>query len=253
MTKIKFLAAVVTMSALMTLLIGGLLLIADTWSIGATHCPLQFPLKWFGCAIGLHENLAGGLFSAAGTILAAFIAWTAVQNQNEVQREIATRNEREAVIAIRKDLREIIGMCVLIWKAVDYGLANNAAESKMAVDAIALMAEELKNAESIRPQITELGDAFSVLRRRSLYRLMIAIRVFNHEVQRPVDETELWLRTLRGCLSLIAEKALEFDPKTAMPFEGLSRSDTFTAAIPARASKVLLDLVAGHEHQQTVT
>jgi hypothetical protein len=33
---------------------------------------LQFPLKWFGCMMAAHENLAGGLIAGGGALLAAW-------------------------------------------------------------------------------------------------------------------------------------------------------------------------------------
>src|SRR5260370_14639679 len=45
-----------------------------------SSCQWKFP-KWFGCAVATHENLAGGLFGAAGVLLGAWIPWRAVQHQ----------------------------------------------------------------------------------------------------------------------------------------------------------------------------
>jgi hypothetical protein len=46
----------------------------------ATRCALQFP-KWIGCVLASHENLAGGLIGAGGTLLAGWIAWMAVHKE----------------------------------------------------------------------------------------------------------------------------------------------------------------------------
>jgi hypothetical protein len=45
----------------------------------------QWP-KWIGCAMAEHPGLAGALIGSAGALLAAFIAWVAVQEQLAVAR-----------------------------------------------------------------------------------------------------------------------------------------------------------------------
>jgi hypothetical protein len=51
-------------------------------------CHWAFP-KWFGCVLSAHEGLAGGLIGAAGALVAAWIAWSAVQQQINAERERA--------------------------------------------------------------------------------------------------------------------------------------------------------------------
>jgi hypothetical protein len=198
----------------------------------------QWP-KWIGCAISAHENLSGGLIGAAGTILAAYIAWMAVDNQNEVQREIAGRNHTEAITAIRADMQRVLQMCRIVWTAVDHGLSENAAFANGAVNAVALMAAELKDEENIRPQILELGNALSVAKRRDLARLLVAIRVFAHDVDSGVAGNPAeYLHALRRWLTLIAEKAKQFDPALAAIFLGLIREDDLIVAPPPRSQSV---------------
>jgi hypothetical protein len=62
------------------------LALAQTGS--GSSCHWAFP-KWFGCVMAIHETLAGGLIGAAGALLAAWIAWTAVQEQINSERERA--------------------------------------------------------------------------------------------------------------------------------------------------------------------
>lgn len=68
--------------------IAGVLSAADTWSNAPTpRCALQLPLKWLGCVMAAHENLAGGLIAAGGALLAAWWAGAAVWQQIEDTRE----------------------------------------------------------------------------------------------------------------------------------------------------------------------
>ena len=60
-----------------------------------SSCHWAFP-KWFGCVMAVHENLAGGLIGAAGALVAAWIAWTAVQEQINAERARAAADRVEA-------------------------------------------------------------------------------------------------------------------------------------------------------------
>jgi hypothetical protein len=50
---------------------------------GTAGCHWAFP-RWFGCVLWTHETLAAGLIGAGGALIAAWIAWTAVQQQSSV-------------------------------------------------------------------------------------------------------------------------------------------------------------------------
>jgi hypothetical protein len=58
-----------------------------------TRCALQFP-KWVGCVLASHENLAGGLIGAGGTVLAGWIAWIAVHKELTFTAESAATERR---------------------------------------------------------------------------------------------------------------------------------------------------------------
>src|ERR1700739_3419129 len=46
---------------------------------GVARCRWGCP-RWFGCVLYVHETLAAGLIGAAGALIAAWIAWTALQH-----------------------------------------------------------------------------------------------------------------------------------------------------------------------------
>jgi hypothetical protein len=69
-----------------------LVLALAQWGSGSS-CHWQFP-KWFGCVLEAHNSLAAGLIGAAGALFAAWIAWTAVQRQLEVQQQQASIVDR---------------------------------------------------------------------------------------------------------------------------------------------------------------
>ena len=77
--------------ALIILVSLAVLAAADGWMIikdGAQRCGAQFP-KWLGCVVANHENLSGGLIAAGGALFAAWVAWHAVMDQIESEKELA--------------------------------------------------------------------------------------------------------------------------------------------------------------------
>jgi hypothetical protein len=48
-------------------------------------CDWQFP-KALSCLLGARENLAGGVIGAAGALMAAWLAWVAIQKQIVAQQ-----------------------------------------------------------------------------------------------------------------------------------------------------------------------
>jgi hypothetical protein len=85
----------------------GPFLLAGLWSVvfiylvlalaeagGLAACHWAFP-RWFGCVLYVHESLAAGLIAAAGALTAAWIAWTAVQQQINAEKERTTADRRD--------------------------------------------------------------------------------------------------------------------------------------------------------------
>jgi len=71
------------------------LLLALAEAGGPAACRWAFP-RWFGCVLYVHESLAAGLVAAAGALIAAWIAWTALQQQIKAQNERTRAERREA-------------------------------------------------------------------------------------------------------------------------------------------------------------
>jgi hypothetical protein len=61
---------------------------------GPAACRWVFP-RWFGCVLYVHESLAAGLVAAAGALLATWIAWTALQQQINAEKERTRADRRE--------------------------------------------------------------------------------------------------------------------------------------------------------------
>lgn len=80
-----------------------------------SSCHWAFP-KWFGCVVAAHENLAAGLIGAAGALIAAWIAWTAVQEQINSERERAAADRVEVERILSEDLTEYAKGMAAAWR-----------------------------------------------------------------------------------------------------------------------------------------
>lgn len=87
-------------------------------------CEWKFP-KAMSCLLGARENLAGGVIGAAGALMAAWLAWVAIQKQISTQQRanfIADltfwqRKYDDAEIAMRglEEVDDIARQCFKIW------------------------------------------------------------------------------------------------------------------------------------------
>src|SRR5262245_11119479 len=73
--------------------------------------------KWLGCALAMHENLAGGLIGGGGAIFAAWIAWHAVMRQINAEAD-------QAYDALRVEVETIVDMLNIYWRIVDASIKN---------------------------------------------------------------------------------------------------------------------------------
>jgi hypothetical protein len=67
----------------------------------------QWP-KWIGCAMAVHETLAAGLVGAGGALFAAWLAYSAVQQQFAQQKEERERLQAEAKEAAVTSLKQVV-------------------------------------------------------------------------------------------------------------------------------------------------
>jgi hypothetical protein len=76
----------------------GVLAFATAWNPSGNSCfahfsDAQFP-KWLGCAIAVHETLAGSLIAAAGALFGAWLAFSGLQDQIGMAQENERRNRQ---------------------------------------------------------------------------------------------------------------------------------------------------------------
>jgi hypothetical protein len=143
-----------------------------------SSCHWAFP-RWFGCVLAAHETLAGGLIGAAGVIIGAWIAWMAVQQQINAERERTTADRAEAERLLSEDLPDYADGMAEAWKHLEtLPEGVNWKEAEAIYNATAYMAAFVSRAESIssfRGMIEILGWD----RRRKYTRLISGLESLN--------------------------------------------------------------------------
>jgi len=114
--KLKAIAAGLSLLAFVFAILAGAEFAMIPTSNG--YCELKFP-KWMGCVVANHENLAGGLIGAAGTLFAGWLAWTAVQTQMTDARERAQADRIEVEELLSFDVDNIAEALGAIWKVLE--------------------------------------------------------------------------------------------------------------------------------------
>jgi hypothetical protein len=117
-----------------------------------SSCRWAFP-KWFGCVLTAHEALAAGLIGAAGALVAAWVAWSAIQRQINADRERMLADRIEAERLLTEELTDYAEGMAAAWQvlvALDEVPAEHKDErTRRARDATMYMAERLSRPEPI--------------------------------------------------------------------------------------------------------
>jgi hypothetical protein len=187
---------------------------------GPAGCHWAFP-RWFGCVLNVHETLAGGLIGAAGALIAAFIAWTAVQQQINAEREQVLTDRSEAERLLAEDLTDCADGMAAAWRllvAVPDPLPESGAWEG-ARKATAHMAERLSRADQLA-NYQAMAEILGWDRRRKYVALIKGL-----EKLAPFSKPDS-LKDPEDALSIIRSLADQFEyclPQTARYFSGLWR------------------------------
>jgi len=185
---------------------------------GGSSCHWAFP-KWFGCVLTAHEGFAGGLIGAAGALVAAWIAWTAVQTQINAERERMMADRLEAERLLTEDLTDYAAGMAAAWRLLE-GLPDRTDPDagQRVFGATAYMARRLSRPD----ELMNYGGMAEILgwdRRRRylpLIRGLEKLSAFQDLASIQADEVLTVIRTL----------ADEFEyclPETSKYFDGLWR------------------------------
>jgi hypothetical protein len=168
----------------------------------------------------------GALFGAAGTIFAAWIAWNAMQQNIGFQKQLAERQEAEALNVITLKLQGPLGILNGFWRAIDMALdANNPHREEwmhFAVTSIFLF--------DPRTDIDTIKELSSDLHPLARGRLVLVTTEMNdiycHKIQfdariTEMKEREAWYReyeVFRNQLSNLSVRLAEFGAGSASMF-----------------------------------
>jgi hypothetical protein len=149
-TALRRAAPVVMLIVLLVLFIYLVLGLAQAGS--GSSCRWAFP-EWFGCVLTAHEALAAGLIGAAGALLAAWIAWRAVQQQINAERERMLADRVEAERLLTQELTDYAEGMAAAWRIIvaldELPPEQKPERSIHAREATAYMAERLSRPEPI--------------------------------------------------------------------------------------------------------
>ena len=185
-----------------------------------SSCHWAFP-KWFGCVLAAHENLAGSLIGLAGVLLGAWVAWSAVQQQINADRERAMADRVEADRLLSEALTNYADGMATAWRHL-VALPEDADQDTAwnVYEATAYMAERLSRSELIA-NYRAMADTLGWDRRMkygALLRGLDELRQFRDPKSIKDDPQE--------ALNLIRRLADNFEyclPHTSSYFEGLWR------------------------------
>jgi hypothetical protein len=201
------------------LLLFAFLVLALTEAGSGASCHWKFP-KWFGCVLSAHENLAGGLIAACGALIAAWIAWTAVQQQINSDRErmLADRIEAEQLLATEM-LDHAEGMAAawrLLDKLSDHTDPETTRRFREATSYMAAWLSRPEHIASYRAMVGTLGWD----RRRKYTALINGLE----ELKAFSDKDASWDN--EEALNTVRRLSVDFDlcvPETSEYFSGLWR------------------------------
>ena len=186
---------------------------------GGSSCRWVFT-KWLGCILSNRESLAGALFGAAGALVAAWIAWTAVQLQINAERErmMADRKENEQLLV--HDLTDYATGMAAAWRLLGALPDGADQESTRRVrEATAYMAERVSRPEPIATY-RAMAETLGWERRRSYNAVLSGL-----EKLKPFSDPDA-IPDPQEVINVIVDLADEFEnclPATSDYFHGLWR------------------------------
>lgn len=182
---------------------------------GGGRCELKFP-KWLGCAIANHENLAGGLIGAAGTLFAGWIAWTAIQMQVAADERRAQADREEVESVLKSDVDNFAEALGAVWEVLEgYEVSDGPETNRQKIESIAY-GIEIVSKKSWLSTSRRMVEVLGWDRRRkyeALFDSLGSLGAFKDADSINVDEV----------LSRVAEVAIDFqlvDSDTQVYFEG---------------------------------
>jgi len=187
---------------------------------GVAGCHWAFP-RWFGCALYVHESLAGGLIVAAGALVAAWIAWTAVQQQINAEQQRLSADRKEAEQLLARDLSDHADGMAAAWRLL-VAVPNPLPEPEAwegTRRATAYMAERLSRADQIA-NFLAMAEILGWERRRKYVALIKGLgKLAQFSTPDSIKDPEAVLNVIRN----LADQFEFCLPQTSAYFAGLWR------------------------------
>jgi hypothetical protein len=200
-----------------------LLDLAQSASIGDKLCtpaltelklPKDFP-RWLGCAVAMHESLAGGLIGAAGALFAAWLAWQAIMRQISHETD-------QAYEAMQVELEPVVDVLNLYWRVVDASIKHE----EWRENGFDLMRSLYPCPSDLHRAVNEdLATRLNPAQHRNFKKLMESLSWVAEKIERShPDNDPLWFQTVRTRLSRFRVFLREFDSAAARKFRWRKKS-----------------------------
>lgn len=210
----------------------GVVLLVTVVSAGITFGPMLPGVKG-------HEEFAGALIGAAGTVFAGLIAWVAVQYQIENDRQLAKARENGTYQVICKEFRPYVDLYCQVWRIVENSIPGDAEMRQDGINLIKAFSIRVGVEDCVR-RIENLANDLDPVRKNRLVDVIQTFKMLDQMLNRAPDSEgdRYWLLNTRTMLSHFDRQLSEFDPVAARRFNSFIKSP--------------LDYRSGAEHVETL-
>lgn len=195
-------------------------------------------MEWIEALILKWQALIGPLISGGFTLIAAAIAWRAVQRQMGNQQAIAEREQNDTLETIKEGAAGLYGMLNLIWRVADVTLANKWPEHHESNFALLRnLVRSLPDNKNI-DALVEIAERLRPRKRRQFLLAINAIRSLCRHCshyeetahrsgvspEEELEDRKYYVINLRTYLSHVAKYLEAFDPASTAIFDGRVRA-----------------------------
>ena len=176
-------------------------------------------------------GFAGSIVGAAMTIVAALVAWWAVDRQIRITKEIAGRDRLELRSIFLQDFEQYCPAIALVWRAVNRALLidESAAVEKARQDTVLIFLNYLPQLQQIE-SLNNKAHALSPLDEQRMSQIIWAykelwrlVEPFAKTPETAIKKRVAYMKSMQFWLSFLASAIESFDPKFARIFEGFDR------------------------------
>jgi hypothetical protein len=215
----------ITVAGILIAIVVALLLFADSNAITdqATSCASYFKdrsqsFAWFGCTMVAHEGLAGGLIGGAGALFAAWLAFTAVQEQLAEERQHIRQQQVDAKWAALVSITQPIHAAAAALSEIDTAIHAETPQTQASADRLVELAvEHVKSATdtlAMRESDLAVNDRLMYLLIVNRLRTFLNISVHPSPILNRVER----LQNQRRALMELHQYLWPFDQQLAQVF-----------------------------------